>query len=291
MSVPPSVSTDGRHSNGSKSVHGSRCSDTLSHSDPSDAARFGVVACLLFMAGGVYWTASVGLLTLSALTAYPLMVIVGMVLSLVIFGAASWSTRTPVADSAADTWEASSVVHGVHTYDTVTGLPMSRLFLSLLKQALVRAQKEEKQAAILVIELEHFTPETDAYAMLNRNLMYRVQAARVKSALRTTDVVARFAETRFAVLLEQVTQPEEVLAIAKKMQCTIAHPVTLDRHELLLSSRIGISLSGRDGADPQGLMDAAVRALEQTHVEGGSLSGIAGASEASVTDSTSTIAA
>lgn len=291
MSVPPSVSTDSRDSNGSKSVHRPCCSESLRYSGSRDAARFGVVACILFMAGGLYWTASVGLLTLSALTAYPLMVMVGVVLSLLMFGAASWTTRNPVADSATDTAAPISLVGAVHTYDAVTGLPMYRLFLSLLKQALIRAQKEAGQAAVLVIELEHFTPETDAYARLNRNLMYRVQAARVKSALRTTDVVARLAEARFAVLLEDVTTSEEVLAIAKKMQATIAHPVTLDRQELLLSSRIGISLSSRDGVDAQELIDAAVRALERTRVEGGSPSGTAVTAEASLPHPTSTLAA
>lgn len=291
MSVPPSVSTDSRDSNGSTSVHRPCCSESLRYSGSSDAARFGVVACLLFMAGGLYWTASVGLLTLSALTAYPLMVMVGLVFSLVVFGAASWCTRNPVAESASDTAAPISLIGAVHTYDAVTGLPMSRFFLSLVKQALIRARQEAGQAAVLVIDLEHLTSETDAYAMLNRNLMYRVQAARVKSALRTTDVVARLAEARFAVLLEDVTTPEEVFAIAKKMQATIAHPVTLDRHELLLSSRIGIGLSGRDGTDAQALIDAAVHALERARVEGGSLIGTAVVAEASVADPTSTLAA
>lgn len=288
MNASPSTSTDSRNANGSRPVQGT---ESLSHAGSNDAARFGVVACVLFMAGGLYWTASVGLLTLSALTAYPLMVMLGVVVSVMIFGAANWTARNHGTDSATDTAAPISLVGAAYTYDAVTGLPMHRLFLALLSQALIRAQKEEGQAAVLVIELEHFTPETDAYAMLNRNLMYRVQAARVKSALRTTDVVARLAEARFAVLLEDVTTPEEVFAIAKKMQATIAHPVTLDRHELLLSSRIGIGLSGRDGTDAQALIDAAVHALERARVEGGSLIGTAVVAEASVADPTSTLAA
>lgn len=247
------------------------------------------MAYVMFMAGGLYWTASVGLLTVSALTAYPMMVMAGMVLSLVIFGVATWPARRSSADSGRDASMSLSYASPAHTYDAVTGLPMHRLFLSLLKQALARAEQGGRQAAILVIELAHFTPETNAYAMLNRNLMYRVQAARVKSALRTTDVVARLTETRFAVLLEQVTQAEEVLALAKKMQQTIAHPITLDEHELFLSCRIGISLSGSDGADAQALIDAAVRALERAQATGGRVDAIAGAGI--VHDSASTIAA
>ena len=56
---------------------------------------------------------------------------------------------------------------------------------------------------------------------------------------------------------------DEVLAIAKKMQRTIAQPVTPDCHELFLSSRIGISLSGQDGIDAPALIEAAVHALER----------------------------
>lgn len=250
-----------------------------------------MVACVLFMAGGLYWTASVGLLTVAALTAYPGVVMAGMVFSLVIFRMASRTARNPVEDDAQETPAKLSLVGAVHTYDAVTGLPMHRLFLSLVNQALIRVQKEGHQIGILVIDLMHFSPETDAYALLNRNLMYRVQAARVKSALRTIDVVARLTEQRFAVLLEQVTTPEDALTIARKMQRTIAHPVTLDRHELLLSSRIGISLSGKDGLDAQALIEAAVQALDGMQGEGIRVSGMPEAPETPVTDSRSTIAA
>lgn len=291
MSVPPPASPDGGDHDGSGTSHGCEHSGASHPVESHDIARVGVVACVMFMAGGLYWTASVGLLTVSALTAYPVMVMLGMGFSLLVFGAANWSIRQPVAASTPDTPATLSLVGAAHTYDPVTGLPRQRLFLSLLTQAVGRAQREGRQAAILVIELEHFTAETDAYAMLNRNLMYRVQAARVKSALRTVDVVARLTESRFAVLLEQVMTQDEVLAIAKKMQRTIAQPVTLDCHELFLSSRIGISLSGQDGVDAPALIEAAVHALERALAQGGTLGGIAGAQDMSAADSASTIAA
>ena len=291
MSVPPVASPDGGDHDGSTSDHQAGCGATSPHSPAADATKFGVVACVLFMAGGLYWTASVGLLTVSALTAYPGVVMAGMVVSLLIFRMASQTARSPVGEAAQEIPGKISRVGAVHTYDAVTGLPMRRLFLSLVNQALMRVHKEGRQLAILVIDLTHFTPETDAYAQLNRNLMYRVQAARVKSALRTTDVVARLTEQRFAVLLERVTTQEDVLTIARNMQRTIAHPVTLDHHELLLSSRIGISLSGKDGLDAQGLIAAAVQALDGMQGEGSRVSGMNGAPDAPVADSRSTIAA
>ncbi len=179
----------------------------------------------------------------------------------------------------------------MNTYDSVTGLPTCRLFTSLLKQALVHAYKHGRPVAVLMIELDHFTPKSDAQGQINLNLVYRVHAARVKSALRTTDTVARVAERTFAVLLNQVTGPEEVLAIARKMQLTISLPVNLDGHELFLSSRIGISLSSHDTVDGDALLDGATRAVETARTGGYALYGLPGTMASGSADATSTIAA
>lgn len=155
----------------------------------------------------------------------------------------------------------------------------------------MHALKYGRPVAVLMIELDHFTPKTDEQAQINLNLMYRVHAARVKSALRTTDTVARIAERTFVVLLDQVTGPEEVVAIARKMQLTISLPVTLDGHELFLTSRIGISLSNQDTMDSDALLDVATRAVATARAEGYALYGLPGAMVSASVDATSTIAA
>ncbi len=265
--------------------------DNEAGTESLQSARLGVVACILFMAGGLYWTASVGLLTLSALTAYPVMISAGILLTLLVFGATLWTPRGPQSASRVHSLSEESNGSGMNTYDSVTGLPTYRLFTSLLKQALVHAHKYGRPVAVLMIELDHFTPKTDEQAQINLNLMYRVHAARVKSALRTTDTVARIAERTFVVLLDQVTGPEEVLAIARKMQLTISLPVTLDGHELFLTSRIGISLSSQDTMDSDALLDVATRAVATARAEGYALYGLPGAMASASVDATSTIAA
>ena len=208
------------------------------------------MACILFMAGGLYWTASVGLLTLSALKAYPLMIGVGgSALALFVLGTTFWPSRGPVLWSTGHPLSEDSNTPCMSTYDSVTGLPTNRLFTSLLNQALLRARKNGRQVAILMVEMDHFTLTTEMHGQVNRTLIYRVQAARVKSALRTTDCVARLAERTFAVLLDHVTANEEIVAAAKKIQTTVSLPFTLNGHEIFLTSRIGISLSTCDDAE------------------------------------------
>lgn len=253
----------------------------------SDTTRLGMVTAFFFIAGGLYWMASVELLTLSALTAYPTVIWSGAVilLSTMIYAAfwTSGSARPRRSDRTSPDL--------MSTYDSVTGLPTNRLFTSLLNQALARALKQGRQVAVLMIELDHFTLTAESGGEVNCNLIYRVQAARVKSALRTTDTVARLGERTFVVLLEQVTAVDEVGAIAKKMQATISLPFTQDGHERFLTSRIGISLSSYDGMDGNALVEAATQAVLTARAEGFVIYGLHGAVVTSHVDSASTIAA
>lgn len=240
-----------------------------------NAARLGVMACILFMAGGLYWTASVDLLTVSALKAYPVMIWTGgAVIALFVLTTTSWTSRSPGDYSKAHLIADESNGPCISTYDSVTGLPTKRLFSSLLNQTLERARKNGRHIALLLVEMDHFTLTTELQGQVNRNLVYRVQAARVKSALRTTDSVARLAERTFAVLLDDVTGSEEVIAAAKKMQAMVSLPITLDGHEIFLTSRIGISLSTCDDDEGTALIESATRAVATAHTEGYALYGL-----------------
>lgn len=251
-----------------------------------------MVVSIMLVVGGLYWTASVGLLTVSALTAYPKAIWIGAtVLFISVVGATLWTAWSSRSDSNGRLHSESSNVRILSTYDSVTGLPTNRLFTSLLNQALPRAHKNGRQVAVLMVELDHFTLSSELQGHVNRNMIYRVQAARMKSALRTTDCVARLAERTFVVLLDQVMMQDEVVAVAKKMQATVSLPFTLDGHEVFLTSRIGISLSTQDGGEGGRLIEAATQAVATARAEGYAMYGLHGAVVTPQVDSTATIAA
>jgi diguanylate cyclase (GGDEF)-like protein len=153
------------------------------------------------------------------------------------------------------------------TYDSVTGLPTKRLFMTLAGQALARAKRAGRHVAILMVELDHFVPE-DPHGPLCDNLLYRVQAARLKSALRTTDTVARLGDRSFAALIENIADGSGIAAVAEKMQATVSLPFILEGRELFLTSRIGIALSSSETKDAAGLLSLATQAVLQARNEG-----------------------
>ncbi|HWV47643.1 MAG TPA: GGDEF domain-containing protein [Nitrospira sp.] len=149
-------------------------------------------------------------------------------------------------------------------YDGVTGLPTRRLFLVLLKQALSRAETTKRHVAVLVCALEQFRPLSAALAAPNMTLVVRVQAARIKSALRPHDVVARLDEYTFAVIADNLESPDEARLIAGKIQKAIALPLLVEGQELLTSCRTGGIVGPQSGTDAESFLDAASRALSES---------------------------
>ena len=153
-------------------------------------------------------------------------------------------------------------------YDYVTGLPARRLFGSLLEQAVGRAAKTGRPLALLVVELEHFRMVAETQGRANGNVLVRVQAARVKGVLRSTETVARLAQDQFAMILDNFTSHEEVMAIVEKLQATVRLPLTLEGQELFLTCRIGIALYPQDAVEHEGLITQAVQAVKQAKSDG-----------------------
>jgi diguanylate cyclase (GGDEF)-like protein len=154
------------------------------------------------------------------------------------------------------------------TYDDVTGLPTRRLFGTLLEQAVGRAAKTGRSLALLVVELEHFRMVAESQVQVNSNMLVRVQAARVKGVLRSTETVARLSQDQFAMILDNFTSHQEVMAIVEKLQATASLPLTLDGHELFLTCRIGVALYPQDATEPEGLIKQAMRAVKTAKFEG-----------------------
>jgi diguanylate cyclase (GGDEF)-like protein len=150
----------------------------------------------------------------------------------------------------------------ISAYDSVTGLPTRRLYLVLLGQALSRAEATMRNVAVLVCTLEPFRPLSASSAAPNMTLVVRVQAARIKSALRPYDVVARLDEYTFAVIADNLESPNEARSIAEKVQHAIALPLLIEGQELLLSCRIGGIVGPQHGAKAESLLDAAAEVLE-----------------------------
>jgi diguanylate cyclase (GGDEF)-like protein len=205
---------------------------------------------------------------ISAIVMSPLVVVVALcVIGLLLLGGLWLKGRLPNSRirrerSTDNSSELSS------TYDYVTGLPTRRLFRTLLEQAVGRATKTSRPLALLVVELDHFRMVAERQGQANGNVLVRVQAARVKGVIRSTETVARLAQDQLAIILDNLASLEEVTAIVDKLQATVGLPLTLEGQELFLTCRIGVALYPQDATEPDELVTQAMGAVKSARSEG-----------------------
>lgn len=126
-------------------------------------------------------------------------------------------------------------------YDPVTALPNRNLFADRLKQALLQAERNNAQSALLFIDLDRFKSVNDNFGHPIGDLLLRHVAERLTAQVRKSDTVARLGGDEFAVILTNLNDLGIVEQIAHKILESLARPYQLQEHEVFISCSIGIA--------------------------------------------------
>jgi len=125
-------------------------------------------------------------------------------------------------------------------HDSLTDLPNRALFLDRLQQAILRANRDEKGLAVMLIDLDGFKEVNDALGHHAGDMVLQEVASRLRNSLRASDTVARLGGDEFAVLLPATDVNRAELA-ARKVLHDLRHPFMADSRPLLVSASIGIA--------------------------------------------------
>jgi diguanylate cyclase (GGDEF)-like protein/PAS domain S-box-containing protein len=149
-------------------------------------------------------------------------------------------------------------------HDALTGLPNRLLFKDRLEQALAQAKRsKDRHPVVMFLDLDKFKQVNDELGHGVGDLLLKEVAARLKSCVRSSDTVARFAGDEFTVLLPEATSQADAEFVATKMLAAMQEPVNLGSEERVVTTSIGISLYPDDGRDSESLMKAADAAMYQ----------------------------
>jgi diguanylate cyclase (GGDEF)-like protein len=155
----------------------------------------------------------------------------------------------------------------VATHDTLTGLPNRYMFNQRFAHALNNAQRYSKTMALLFLDLDRFKFINDTLGHPFGDRLLQEAAGRLRMCLRESDTIARFGGDEFVALIEDFSEPGDVVSVAQKILHALRWPFMLEGETCHLTASIGISLYPNDGADFAGLLKnadiATYRAKEQ----------------------------
>ncbi len=146
-------------------------------------------------------------------------------------------------------------------HDPLTGLPNRTQLMQQLRLMLNRAQLEEKQVAILFLDLDRFKLINDTLGHDAGDLLLKAVSERIRRCVRSQDFIARLGGDEFTVILEGVTELETVSKIAGKICDALSQPFVFLQQKMFVTTSIGISVFPQDGEDTSALMKHADSAM------------------------------
>ena len=146
-------------------------------------------------------------------------------------------------------------------HDALTQLPNRRYLMDLLDNALIQAQRERTQAAVLYIDLDHFKTVNDSLGHPTGDRLLCEIAKRLRATVRDEDVVARLNGDKFVIVLTQLHSRENAGVVADKVILAVCQSITLDNTPLTLSPSIGIGMYPDDGLEALELLRNADAAM------------------------------
>ncbi|MDZ7753937.1 MAG: EAL domain-containing protein [Gammaproteobacteria bacterium] len=157
--------------------------------------------------------------------------------------------------------EAEARIQHMAFHDALTGLPNRTLFNDRLRQAISRARRTGKRAAVMFMDLDRFKDVNDTLGHEVGDELLKAVAQRLPRCVRASDTVARMGGDEFTVLLEGIDVMEQATLIADKVHSCLGESLTIHGHRLTPAPSIGISLYPESGGDAETLLRRADSAM------------------------------
>ena len=146
--------------------------------------------------------------------------------------------------------------------DDLTGLPNRAVFIDRATRLLDRSRRNtETRFAVLALDADRFKVINESLGPQIGDAMLAALASVLRLAVRDGDTVARLGGDEFGVLVEDVRDHHDAVAVAQRIFAALADPLRALGHEVFAAVSIGIALAGPEHAHPEDLLRDAESAM------------------------------
>jgi len=127
-------------------------------------------------------------------------------------------------------------------YDELTGLPTRRLLLDRLNQAMVQAARQQKQVALLLLDLDEFKEINKKFGQAVGDKILRQVAKRLIACIRSTDTACRYEGDEFVIMLPEIDVMESATEMAEKIRARLAAPYVVNDQVMTVTASTGMAV-------------------------------------------------
>ena len=156
------------------------------------------------------------------------------------------------------------------THDPLTGLPNRRLLIESLINALKALGQGQRTGtvALMFIDLDQFKMVNDVLGHDAGDALLKTASARLRNAVRSHDIVARFGGDEFVVLMQHVSDRGELHDVAQRILKALEVPIHVSGTEAKVGASVGIATATGPDDDPDALVRNADAAMYRAKEHG-----------------------
>ena len=146
-------------------------------------------------------------------------------------------------------------------YDTLTGLPNRNMFHDRLAQEMLKADRDRRPLALLLIDLDQFKEVNDTLGPDTGDRLLQEAARRISDCVRHSDTVARLGGDEFTIILRELQEDSHIEDVAQLLIDKLEDAFQLGDEVVYISGSIGITLYPDDAGDIDTLLKNADQAM------------------------------
>ncbi|TVP91778.1 MAG: diguanylate cyclase [Pseudomonadaceae bacterium] len=143
--------------------------------------------------------------------------------------------------------------------DVLTGLANRAGLNRHLNEALARADRNQQQLALLMIDLDNFKPVNDVFGHAFGDRVLQEVAKRLLACGRASDFIARLGGDEFIVVSEGLQHIDDAHAVAERLLDALTQPIILNEQQIQIGASIGVS----HATGPELVADELLRQADQ----------------------------
>ena len=154
-------------------------------------------------------------------------------------------------------------------YDELTSLPNRINLKDRILQSINRVSRNSSYGfSLLFLDLDGFKHVNDSFGHATGDKILIMVSNRFKECVRSVDTVSRVGGDEFIILLDGITNPDEINIIADRIVQTASREFNIDNYSIFISVSIGIEAKIKKGSAVDDIIQNADRAMYHAKMRG-----------------------
>ena len=154
------------------------------------------------------------------------------------------------------------------THDALTGTNNRSALLERLSDAIAYARRNSLTVWVAFIDLDRFKFINDHYGHRTGDQVLTGISDRLRSVLRSNDVLGRIGGDEFIVVLRGGPEFDMSSDTLERIMQAVGEPTKIDGHSLVVNCSVGVAVFPQDGDSPQQLLEMADAAMYRAKQSG-----------------------